>query len=241
MEIWKDVKGFEGLYSVSDKGRVKSHDKKHKHFKNGAEYVRKGRILRPYKKKHGYLEVSLYDINRKPHYKLVHRIVAEAFLPKVNGAEVVNHKDHSKVNNKVENLEWCTQKENCGYSLKKGFYKVGEEAHSAKMTRETVIECRKKYFVSGFSIKDLSNEYGLSYQNMNSLIKGESWRCVEDFLVSEKKYYKGKLYEMDFISIKEMKKWGCSTEYICSLYNMSKYTLFKTIKKYEEGVIKCLK
>lgn len=98
-EIWKAITGFEGLYEVSNLGRVRSERK----------------ALKPQKRRHGYLSVFLYD--RKGGYKQVsvHRLVAEAFIPNPNGCAEVNHKDECKTNNNVENLEWCTHKQNSSY------------------------------------------------------------------------------------------------------------------------------
>lgn len=101
-ETWKPVKGYEGLYEISNFGRVKS-------LKFGKE-----KILKSYKNKGGYLFVILC-INGKCKAFKVHRLVAEAFLPNPEGFEQVNHKNEVKTNNCVENLEWCTPKYNSNY------------------------------------------------------------------------------------------------------------------------------
>ena len=106
-EIWKPVVGFEGRYEVSSFGRMKALAREIK-YKDGRvghkkEQMIKGSLINP-----GYLIVSL-DTKTK---KLIHRVVAEAFLEETEYKKTVNHKDGNKLNNNVENLEWATYKEN---------------------------------------------------------------------------------------------------------------------------------
>ena len=99
-EEWKSITGYEGLYEVSNLGRVRN-IKTHK-------LVMQSVVVS------GYKRVTLYKEN-KPKTKLVHRLVAEAFLPNPNNLMIVNHKDENKLNNIVTNLEWCTQSYNTSY------------------------------------------------------------------------------------------------------------------------------
>lgn len=99
IEEWKDINGYEGLYQVSNLGRVKS-------FKGKSE-----RILKPGLNAKGYLGVNLYK-NSKPKNIRVHRLVARAFIPNQENKPEVNHIDEDKTNNTVSNLEWTTGKEN---------------------------------------------------------------------------------------------------------------------------------
>src|SRR5574344_166151 len=112
-EIWKDIKGFEGYYQISTLGNVKSKDRIVSTFicgKNGSRRI-KGRILSPIKDKDGYLIVGF---NSKGYEKKerVHRLVAIAFIDNKYGYEQVNHIDGNKENNRMDNLEWCTNKYN---------------------------------------------------------------------------------------------------------------------------------
>ena len=102
METWKAIAEYEGLYEVSDMGRVKS-------LKYGKE-----NILKPQNNTWGYLQVCL---RKDGHTKqlLVHRLVAKAFIPNPQGLETVNHKDEVKTNNTVSNLEWMSKKDNINY------------------------------------------------------------------------------------------------------------------------------
>lgn len=104
-EIWKDVVGFEGLYQISNLGRVKSFRKPLK-LNCPDEY-----ILKNYVANHGYVQVTLYAKNKREK-RLVHRMVAEAFIPNPNNFPQVNHKDENIMNNCVDNLEWCTARYN---------------------------------------------------------------------------------------------------------------------------------
>ena len=104
-EIWCPIKGFEGLYEVSDQGRVRS-------LKFGKE-----RILKPIRMSKGYLFVNLCK-NGEMKKCLVHRLVAQTFIPNPDNLPQVNHKDEDKENNSVQNLEWCDQKYNINYGIR---------------------------------------------------------------------------------------------------------------------------
>jgi len=105
MEIWKDVKGFEGIYQISNKGRLKS-------FKGDPS----GRILSNKNSKGDYLSVILcYGSKRRS--TRIHRLVAEAFVPNPYNKPEVNHKDGNKQNNCAENLEWVSRLENARHAI----------------------------------------------------------------------------------------------------------------------------
>lgn len=105
MEEWKDIEGYEGLYQISNYGRVKS-------LKYGKEKILKGG-----KVSSGYLQVGLCK-DGKLVRKYIHRLVAEAFIPNPNNYEQVNHKDEDKSSNIVLNLEWCDSKYNNNYGTR---------------------------------------------------------------------------------------------------------------------------
>ena len=113
-ECWKPIKDYEGIYEVSNYGRVKSLERViyNSGTKNGLytihEKIIKQRIN---KKRHGYCELSLHKNGKEKRFK-VHRLVAEAFIPNPNNLPEVNHIDGNKENNHASNLEWCTSKEN---------------------------------------------------------------------------------------------------------------------------------
>ena len=117
-EIWKDIEGYEGIYQVSNLGRVRSLDRyiTRPHPKTGVpmQYFQRGRDIKPAMQKGGYLFVGLKD---KPRKQLVnvHRLVAKAFVPGYFEGADVNHKDCDRTNNRADNLEWVTRRENLMY------------------------------------------------------------------------------------------------------------------------------
>lgn len=117
MEIWKDIKDYEGLYQVSNFGNIMS-----------LNYGRTGKPkkMTPYKNKRGYLQVC-FRFGGKKTQPFIHRLVAEAFLSNPNNLPEINHKDEDKTNNSVENLEWCTREYNNNYGTR-------NERVSKKMT-----------------------------------------------------------------------------------------------------------
>ena len=102
-EIWMDIKDYEGLYVISNYGRVKNN---------------KGIIKKPQKNRNGYLYIDLWKDNKGKKI-LLHRLVANHFLLNPDNYPEVNHKDENKLNNCVDNLEWCDHTYNNNYGTKK--------------------------------------------------------------------------------------------------------------------------
>ena len=161
MEEWKAIAGYEGLYEVSNLGRIKSLSRI-----DSRGYKRNEKILKLNKDSGGYLKVSLYK-NGKPKQYNVHRLVAIAFIPNPDNLPEVNHKDENRINNYVDNLEWCNRKYNCNYSnhnekmskSRKGKLLGDKNPKSRKVkcitTNEifnSMTEGGKKYNVSVYSI-----------------------------------------------------------------------------------------
>lgn len=112
VEVWKDIKDYEGFYQGSNWGRVKSLERI-----DCIGHHRKERILKPKKDKYGYLQVNLWKNGKKKTFT-VHRLVTEAFIPNPNNLPCINHKDECKTNNNVNNLEWCDNKYNNAYGTR---------------------------------------------------------------------------------------------------------------------------
>lgn len=117
---WKNVKGYEKFYKVSNYGEIKSKRRVRYDIVDGEMQpvcVLKERLLNPFDNGHGYLTITLIDEigNKKNFY--MHRLVAEAFIPNPNNLPQVNHLDYDTKNNKVTNLEWCSAIDNTRYSL----------------------------------------------------------------------------------------------------------------------------
>lgn len=109
IEIWRDIKDYEGLYQVSNFGRVRS-------LGNGNSNRSKVKILKPGNTR-GYLRVCLCKDGKEKNF-LVHRLVAEAFIPNPLNLPQVNHKSEDKKDSRVENLEWCDHKYNMNYGTR---------------------------------------------------------------------------------------------------------------------------
>ena len=117
-EIWKDIPDYEGLYQVSNMGRVKALEKYVKHRYGGKQKL-KERMLIPYSNNSGYLNIKLSKENKYKHF-LVHRLVLLAFVPNPENKPTGNHKDGVKADNYVSNLEWATYKENQNHAKENG-------------------------------------------------------------------------------------------------------------------------
>jgi hypothetical protein len=117
MEIWKDIEGFEGLYQVSNLGRVKSLERKATFGRSWL--IVKEKILKNKGKEGHYHCVNLYNNIVKNYRRDVHRLVAIAFIPNPNNYPLVMHKDDNKHNNSVDNLIWGTHKMNTQDMLRK--------------------------------------------------------------------------------------------------------------------------
>lgn len=132
-EIWKDIKGYEGLYQISNLGRIKSYDRyTNSSLKNNNIICRKGKILKQSDDGSGYLQIVLNKNGKRKSFK-VHRLVAETFIDKsnfkymsnenikeidINKLEVNHINEFDKKNNSVANLEWCTKLYNCNYGTR---------------------------------------------------------------------------------------------------------------------------
>lgn len=124
MEIWKDVVGYENIYEVSDIGRIRTKENKVTYTTKHGERKWKQRILKQKTSKDGNKRVILWKDGKEETW-LVHRLVAFAFLEQPNNGEnIVNHIDGDKTNNIVENLEWCTSKENNNHAFDNSLIKT---------------------------------------------------------------------------------------------------------------------
>jgi len=110
-EIWKEISGYDGRYKISNKGHVTS-------------FRFKGKLLTPQKLKDGYIGVTLQRSDTSKNLISIHRLVAMTFIPNPENKPHVNHINGVKTDNRVENLEWVTPKENIHHSIKNGFQKT---------------------------------------------------------------------------------------------------------------------
>lgn len=160
-EEWRDVLGYEGLYRVSNLGRIIS--------------VKRNKLKKPTVSIYGYETVGLYKSGKQKGF-FVHRLVAETFIKNPNNYPQINHKDECKTNNSVENLEWCTQKYNNNYgnrnakissSKSSGVIQLDSDGNIIKIWKN-IMECS----LAGYDFSNVSKacrgERGLTY--------GFNWR-----------------------------------------------------------------
>lgn len=116
-EMWKNVVGFEEFFEVSNLGVIRS---KERMVNNKGKMVLKpSKVLSPFNNGKGYQQITLWA-DGKSYKRYVHRMVAEAFIDNPNSLSDVNHEDGNKGNNKVDNLTWCTRKDNINHAIDSG-------------------------------------------------------------------------------------------------------------------------
>lgn len=166
IEKFKPVKGYAGIYEISNLGRVKSISRIIER-KDGNTRVTEDRIILPFLTKCGYHQIVLCkDGVRKKHY--IHRLVANAFLPNLNNLPIINHKDENKLNNRVDNLEWCSAYYNTRYGkLQKRLVKINIIDSKGDIVDlvEGIRECERKYSISKYLIKQSSDGKDLIKDN----------------------------------------------------------------------------
>lgn len=181
-EIWKDIEGYEGLYQVSNFGRVKSLNIIK--FNQFSSYKHKGRVLKlQLNKQTGYMYVNLSKLKS---YKTtsIHRLVAKAFIPNPENKSQVNHKDGNKFNNYVENLEWCTQIENSFHAYQNGLNKLsplhfkGEEHQRCKLSNKDILNIRSRINYGYGFYAELAREYGVTKENIESIYNRRTWKHI---------------------------------------------------------------
>lgn len=152
-EIWRDIEGYEGLYQVSNFGRVKS-------LRFGKE-----KIMKILKYPNGYLKINLYKQKSVKTYQL-HRLVANAFIPNPNNYPIINHKDEDKTNNRFDNLEWCSYSYNNTYGK-----------HGLRMLRSCkkvqCIETGVKYY----SQSEVERQTGIPQSSISMCCNGKIKTC----------------------------------------------------------------
>lgn len=178
MEVWKDIKGYQGYYQVSNFGRVKSLDRIVT-YSDKKVHSLKGKILKPMITKHGYETVDLRK-NQKRKTSKIHRLVAIAFLKNKKNKPQVNHIDGVKTNNNLSNLEWVNNSENIRHAYKKGLINTakGERHAQSKLTKEQVLEIRKIYSKGGLTQKQVGEKFGIDQTHISDIVNKKSWSHI---------------------------------------------------------------
>lgn len=177
-EIWKDIPGYEELYQASNLGRIRSLDREisvnggNQHTRFMCKQIKKGKIRKSKLTKDGYYEIGLIK-NGKTKFIRTHRLIAMAFIPNPNNYPVINHKNHNRLDNRSDNLEWCTVWYNNRYSKARKIVQLDKNYNLIK-----IWDC----------MSDVHRELGLSVSNISKCCinkkykTGNSyWRYYEEY------------------------------------------------------------
>tara|TARA_R110000796_G_C14312337_1_gene406730 strand:+ start:40 stop:579 length:540 start_codon:yes stop_codon:yes gene_type:complete len=179
MVEWKDIEGWEESYQVSNDGRVRSLTRIMEDT-IGRKQTKTGKILSPGLDTKGYHRVSLCGYGRRKTYK-VHRLVAQAFIPNPEDKPTVNHRDEkgTKTNNRVENLEWATHKEQWQHAFRTGLWdKKGEKQNTSKLTDKDVLSIRESYDGKYGSFKLLAKRYKVTPLTIKNVVTKVTWNHI---------------------------------------------------------------
>lgn len=185
MEIWKDIAGFEGEYQVSNLGRIRSLPRVRPHRCGGSRVVA-GQILKPWNVKNkqydgedgkGYYLAVTLAFHQKDTKKLVHRLVAGAFIPNPLNKPYVNHKNGIRNDNVVSNLEWSTEKENAVHASVNNLISKGSRRYCARLTKSRIPFIRRRIAV-GHSLVKIAEDEGVSETAIRMIKSGRTWRHV---------------------------------------------------------------
>lgn len=162
MEQWREIPGFESTYEISDIGRIRRKET--------------GLIRKTFYGKDGYLRIILSQ-NNTAHQKLVHRLLALAFIPNPENKPFINHRNGIKSDLSLKNLEWVSARENIIHASETGLNppNKGEKNGNSKLTKEQVEQIRAKYIPFKVFQKDLAREYGVAEITISRILRKKNW------------------------------------------------------------------
>ena len=163
-EVWKEIKGFEGYYDVSNIGRIKS--------------VRNKNLILSPRWADGYHQAGLSKNNQR-YYRLVHRLVLEAFVGQCPEGMECCHNDGVRSNNNINNLRWDTRKGNFSDKKNHGTEYCGAKNHKTKLKESEVLEIRR-LAKDGRTCIDLAKVYGVTFSNIYYIIKRKTWKHLPE-------------------------------------------------------------
>ena len=165
----RPIKGYEGLYSITEDGKIFSHERKI----NGA--IRKGRFLKPSSDGYGYYFVCLQK-DRTKKYPKVHRILAETYIPNPKNLECVNHRDGNKQNNDLSNLEWCTQSDNIKHSFSMGLSNQAGSRNANSKLKDSDIERIMTLKKEGLKQIEISKIMNVDPSTISTIVNKKGWK-----------------------------------------------------------------
>lgn len=187
-EIWKDILEYE-KYQISNLGRVK---RKKRIFSNNRwkKRILKEMLIRPFIAKSGHLRVCL-TIDGKKKNESIHRLVAKAFIPNPENKPQINHIDCDPANNNVNNLEWCTQRENTVHAIQNGLIdinelkmrlekgrKLGSEHGMSKLIEKEIIKI-KKMLKKGIKQTEIAKIFNVDATNISCIARNKTWKHIK--------------------------------------------------------------
>lgn len=179
-EVWKDIEGYEGLYQVSNWGRVKRLE-----GLDSLGHLRKERIFKSVKNHNGYLYVGLYkDGKCKQHF--VHRLVAQAFIHNPDNLPYINHKNEIKDDNNADNLEWCSTAYNCNYGTRN--QRIADTKINGKRSKTVYQYTLDGDFVAEYpSVNEIQRQLGFAKTHISDCCLGRYkqsygfiWRYIKE-------------------------------------------------------------
>lgn len=176
-EEWRPVKGFEDDYEVSNIGRIRSIEREFPIIRNGKNFTsnRKAKyrtvIISP---SSGYCFVTTHRRFGNAKLLLVHRLVAQAFIPNPENKPCVNHKNSTRTDNRVENLEWCTSKENAAHKVEMKRHIRGSLHKLAKINEDIAMQI----FNSVLTVKETADKFNTSTHKVYEIKRKKSWKHI---------------------------------------------------------------
>lgn len=176
-EVWKNIIDFEGYYKVSNKGRILKLEQTI-YYKTGDFYIEPKQLIKAVPNRDNYYRVSLSK-NGIRKYCLVHRLVAQTFIPNPENKSQVNHKKGITTDNRASQLEWSTPKENTNHAVNTGLTPVGERCSWSKLKTTEVKRIRKLRRTKKLSFDKLSLMFNVSRKNISKIVNFKSWKHLK--------------------------------------------------------------